>query len=142
MATMIPPEISAASKAPHGEREIFQSLRRDCGASATWVVMHSLDIRWHICKLEGEADFLVLAPGLGVLVVEVKGCNVTRRNGMWTYHYESPKTKALRAYLLGLGAQVEVLGPEELRQWMGDEVTRIGANYTVSSVDSGSGSSA
>jgi predicted DNA-binding transcriptional regulator YafY len=51
-------------------------------------------------------------------------------------------TKALRAYLLGLGAQVEVLGPEELRQWMGDEVTRIGANYTVSSVDSGSGSSA
>ena len=40
-------------------------------------------------------------------------------------------TKALRAYLLGLGAQVEVLAPTELVQWMGEEVARIAANYPV-----------
>ena len=38
-------------------------------------------------------------------------------------------TKALRAYILGLGAQVEVLGPEELRQWIGAQVASIAGNY-------------
>ena len=67
---------------------------------------------------------------------------ISEESGEPVLEVDCQHTKALRAYLLGLGAQVEVLGPEELRQWMGDEVTRIGANYTVRSVDSGSGSSA
>jgi Nuclease-related domain len=36
--------------------------------------------------MEGEADFVVVAPGLGVLVLEVKGCHrLRRKNGLWYY---------------------------------------------------------
>ncbi|MBN8428102.1 MAG: NERD domain-containing protein [Xanthomonadales bacterium] len=94
MATMIPPELDADARTPRGERELFSALKRDQVVSGTWIAMHSLDIRWHVCKLEGEADFLVMAPGLGVLVVEVKGCLVERKNGRWIYHYEPRKERS------------------------------------------------
>jgi len=91
MARLIPPEISPGANVPVAERAILDALFRENDISKNWIVLHSLDIRWHINKLKGEIDFLVLAPGVGLLAVEVKGCNVTRVGGMWTYHYEKPK---------------------------------------------------
>ena len=51
-----------------------------------WTVLHSQDLAHHRRQMEGEIDFLVVAPGLGVLVVEVKGCHKLRRErGLWFY---------------------------------------------------------
>jgi len=66
---MIPPEISA--EAPPGERDAFEALKSAAG-TGDWLVFHSLGIGRHISQFEGEADFVVLAPGHGLLVIEVK----------------------------------------------------------------------
>lgn len=85
MARMIPPTFSFDT--PAGERELFNKLRTDPG-TAGWVVLHSLDIKKHRSKIEGELDMVVLVPGIGILCVEVKGCSVSRRDGSWIYPYE------------------------------------------------------
>ena len=92
MARMIPEHLTKPQRTPDSEWELIVALQNDKGSSGTWTVLQSLDIRRHITKLEGEADLLVLAPGLGVMVVEVKGCDVSRRAGVWTYEYRPPKT--------------------------------------------------
>lgn len=89
MARMIPPQISA--KSPKGEQLIFRKLRDD-PETRDWIVFHSFDIRRHSVRIEGEADLVVAVPGLGILCIEVKGCGVRRRDGLWTYEYETPKT--------------------------------------------------
>ena len=88
MARMIPPLISA--DAPRGERQLFAKLRDD-PMTREWLVLHSFDIRRHVVRAEGEADMLIVAPGLGVICIEVKGCNVARENGLWKYYYDPPK---------------------------------------------------
>lgn len=91
MARMIPEHLIKPERTPLSEWELIVALQNDKGSSGTWTVLQSLDIRRHITKLEGEADLLVLAPGLGVMVVEVKGCNVSRTAGVWKYHYTPPE---------------------------------------------------
>lgn len=88
MARMIPPLVS--STAPRGERQLFSRLRDD-PMTRDWLVLHSFDIRRHLVRSEGEADMLIIAPSLGVLCIEVKGCNVTREDGLWKYSYDPPK---------------------------------------------------
>ncbi|MFN4350532.1 MAG: NERD domain-containing protein [Hylemonella sp.] len=92
MARMIPPLVAA--DAPRGERQLFAKLRDDPMAR-DWLVLHSFDIRRHVARAEGEADMLIVAPGLGVLCIEVKGCNVVREGGLWKYSYEPPKTSTV-----------------------------------------------
>jgi len=89
MARMIPPQVSA--DAPRGERQLFSKLRDD-PMTKDWLVLHSFDIRRHVTRAEGEADMLIIVPGLGVLCIEVKGCNVVREGGLWKYSYDPPKT--------------------------------------------------
>ncbi len=69
MARMIPATI--AEDAAPGERVAFAALR-DARGTQDWTVFHSLAIGRHVSQREGEADFVVLAPGLGILVIEVK----------------------------------------------------------------------
>jgi len=92
MARMIPPLVS--SGAPRGERQLFSRLRDD-PMTRDWLVLHSFDIRRHVARAEGEADMLIIAPGLGVLCIEVKGCNVIREDGLWKYSYDPPKTSTV-----------------------------------------------
>ena len=86
MARMIPPGYTY--KTPAGEKDLFNKLKQDPDAEG-WVVLHSLDIKKHQSKIEGELDMVVLAPKLGVLCVEVKGCDVSRHEGKWIYPYET-----------------------------------------------------
>ena len=105
---MIPPNYS--SKTPAGERDLFNKLRNDPDTTG-WVVLHSLDIKKHMSKIEGELDMLILVPEMGVLCVEVKGCDVSRHEGKWIYPYEtslegpfkqvSRAMYSLRKYLIG-----------------------------------------
>jgi hypothetical protein len=54
-----------------GEREIYRRLSRACQDN-DWIVLHSLDLMRHTNKAQSEADFIVMIPGRGVLVLEVK----------------------------------------------------------------------
>ncbi|MBK7063411.1 MAG: NERD domain-containing protein [Rubrivivax sp.] len=75
---MIPPLVAA--DAPKGEKQLFARLRDDPNAR-DWLVLHSFDIRRHVARAEGEADMVVVVPGLGVLCIEVKVCGVVREGG-------------------------------------------------------------
>lgn len=108
MARMIPPACPA--KTPAGEKDLFNKLRDDPD-TVGWVVLHSLDLKKHKSKIEGELDMVVLVPGQGVLCIEVKGCDVSRQDGKWIYPYEislegpfkqaSRSMHSLRTYLVG-----------------------------------------
>ena len=57
--------------APPGEKMLYRALARSKDTDE-WIVLHSLGIADHVKNPEGEADFVVIAPDLGVLVIEVK----------------------------------------------------------------------
>lgn len=57
--------------APPGERELFRRLRDDPETKG-WTVLHSLDLAKHVDQVSGEADFVVIVPSAGILVIEVK----------------------------------------------------------------------
>lgn len=87
MARMIPPVIPATCPSP-GEREIFTRLKDEPG-SKDWIVLHSLDIAHHLRQVTGEADFVIIAPSLGVLCLEVKACHsLQRKDGLWYYGHD------------------------------------------------------
>jgi hypothetical protein len=95
---LIPPVIAANTPSP-GERLVFQRLAEEGGVVAgtapaatglapggDWTVLHSFDIADPATRLAAEADFVVVVPGKGVLVLEVKGTRrIRRRSGLWLY---------------------------------------------------------
>lgn len=85
MARMIPPVVHEGCRSP-GETEVFVRLRDD-PETRDWIVLHSLDIAEHRRRVSGEADFVVIVPHKGVLIVEVKAAySISRdRDGQWRY---------------------------------------------------------
>lgn len=83
MARMIPSVISPETKSG-AEKKIFKWFQ-DASNTEDWVVFHSLGIAHHQTLIEGEVDFLVVAPKLGIFALEVKGGRVKRTDGMWTF---------------------------------------------------------
>lgn len=66
-----------------GEMQLFQKFEASTKCD-DWIVFHSLDIFHFMKKSQGEADFVVLAPGLGILVIEVKAStSVEVKSGTW-----------------------------------------------------------
>lgn len=83
MARLIPPVYVDTGSS--GEAEIFKAFEGD-DFSRDWIVLHSFDIPRHMTQGEGEADFVVLIPGCGVLCLEIKAsAEISRRGGMWRY---------------------------------------------------------
>ena len=66
---MIPP-LCPQSAAP-GEQALFRALA-EAPDTGSWVVLHSLWLANHVRQVEGEADFVVVIPTFGILVIEVK----------------------------------------------------------------------
>ena len=84
MATIYPAEIYSGCPSP-GEREIFQRFKESTN-TADWIVLHSLDIANHVKQVSGEADFVIIVPGRGILCLEVKACRRLRRDAAgWFY---------------------------------------------------------
>lgn len=82
MAVMYPAGIYSGTRSP-GERDLFERLRDDHLIS-DWVVLHSLDIAEHRSQIQGEADFVIVAPNKGVLCLEVKAVTKVRcDHGVW-----------------------------------------------------------
>lgn len=83
MAIMIPNEIAPEIKS-NAEKRIFNWFQSAFGTD-DWIVLHSLGISTHQRVIHGEIDFLVLAPGLGMFALEVKGGRVQRQLGKWSF---------------------------------------------------------
>src|SRR5579864_8529486 len=83
MARMIPPCLSDDVRSA-AERRVFNLLETD-PETHDWVVLHSLGLARHVKRVYGEIDFVVLAPGLGIVCLEVKGGRVSRQGGTWTF---------------------------------------------------------
>jgi hypothetical protein len=79
MAQMSPPIFDPGPKLK-GEKRVFQKLRQ---TSDQFRVLHSLNIAKHKNQIEGEADFVVLAPTYGIFIIEVKGGRLKFQNGQW-----------------------------------------------------------
>lgn len=89
---MIPPVFLGSSP---GERQLFERFQADPD-TRDWIVLHSVDIARHVRQIEGEIDFTVIVPGLGVLCLEVKAHRKASRddNGMWRLGSKTPDSRS------------------------------------------------
>jgi hypothetical protein len=87
---MIPSVVSPDTTSP-GERELFERFR-DAPGTDGWIVLHSFDLPEHATQVTGEADFVVLVPGGGILCIEVKAHRRVVRNddGAWLMGQDPP----------------------------------------------------
>lgn len=94
MARMIPPVIDDQTPSP-GERLVFERLRDDPDTEG-WIVLHSVSLPRHLRQVEGEVDFVVVVPRLGVLCLEVKAHRSVRRDeqGMWFLGSQQPTPRS------------------------------------------------
>ncbi|MFI8446715.1 nuclease-related domain-containing DEAD/DEAH box helicase [Streptomyces erythrochromogenes] len=95
MARMIPSAFDPEVTPSPGEREVFHRLRDDPGTEG-WVVLHSLGIANHPRQIQGEADFVVIVPGKGLVVLEVKAHQQVRRlpSGEWRLGSHPPSSRS------------------------------------------------
>ena len=92
MVQMRPNHFDPQVNTSPGEETLFEKLTKTTKAP-NWIVMHSLDILHHQSRVQGEADFVVLAPSLGLLVIEVKHhAKVELNRGTWILGELSPRT--------------------------------------------------
>ena len=83
MAVLIPDVIDNKNKSD-AEKKIFEWFKND-PTTSDWIVLHSLALDKHPTLLQGEIDFLVLAPNIGIFALEVKGGRVERSDGRWKF---------------------------------------------------------
>lgn len=83
MAFLIPNNFDK-SNTPPGEQMLFKKFSSDT-ENKNWNVLHSLDLSKHV-NIMGEADFVVVTPKLGLLVIEVKSHRkITFTEEGWRY---------------------------------------------------------
>lgn len=92
MARMMPS--FCPDDAPPGEKAIYAALQESSDTDA-WLVVHSLGIADHVRQVEGEADFVVIVPDVGILVIEVKSHqSIDRRSdGTWKLGNDAPTAR-------------------------------------------------
>jgi len=83
MAKLLPPYIDKSCKST-AEKMLFE-IFKNSSFTKNWIVLHSLNLSQHTVRLYGEIDFLILIPGSGIFVLEVKGGNVKCIDGVWHY---------------------------------------------------------
>src|SRR5688572_20593861 len=83
MAKLLPPYIDKNCKSS-GEKLIFEIFKNN-SFTKDWIVLHSLNLSQHTVRLYGEIDFLILIPGGGIYVMEVKGGDVKCIDGVWHF---------------------------------------------------------
>jgi len=86
------------SRASHAEVAVYEALRTQIPTG--WTAWHSLRLR-SARNGEGEGDFVIAAPGRGLLVLEVKGGRIELAGGHWLQNGErlarAPRQQAVGA---------------------------------------------
>lgn len=84
--------VDARRTKSEGEKLILNALTSSKDTEG-WIILHSLDVLHNEFRTQGEADFVILAPGLGVMVLEVKDSPSIRRlsSGDWEVGGKNPK---------------------------------------------------
>jgi hypothetical protein len=92
MARMMP--AFCPDDAPPGEKAVYAALR-DSEDTDEWLVLHSLGIADHVRQVEGEADFVIIVPDTGLLVIEVKSHrSIDRRaDSTWKLGNDAPTAR-------------------------------------------------
>jgi hypothetical protein len=90
---MIPPVIG--QDASPGEVEVFRGLA-ECPGTDDWIVLHSLNIAQHVRQTQGEADFFIIVPSQGMVIVEIKSHRNIHRdaNGLWRLGNDAPTRRS------------------------------------------------
>ena len=83
MAKLLPPYIDRSCKST-GEKLIYDIFKNN-SFTKNWIILHSLNLSQHTVRLYGEIDFLILIPGGGIFVMEVKGGDVKCIEGVWHF---------------------------------------------------------
>jgi len=65
------------------EKAVFKYFDKE--APADWIVLHSFRLPEHYEVVFGESDFIVIAPNLGVFILEVKGGGVGYDGTYWRF---------------------------------------------------------
>lgn len=80
--------------APPGEKALYTALQEG-SETGDWIVLHSLGIADHVRQVEGEADFVVIVPATGILVIEVKSHQAIDRrcDGTWKLGNDAPTAR-------------------------------------------------
>jgi DNA replication protein DnaC len=90
MAKVIPNFCRTNSR---GEEILFQAfieseVLKEC------IILHSLNIAKHLRNAEGEADFVILIPNKGILILEVKHHSTVKfHDGKWYLGNQEPTTR-------------------------------------------------
>ncbi len=94
MSRMIPPTIDNSIAKLHGESIVFNKFKRlELNENQDFIVIHSLDLPQHVTQKRGEADFIVIAPGRGIFIIEVKGGRIEYKDGVFHYEKRGHKTR-------------------------------------------------
>ena len=107
------------------EQKVYSALKT--GLPQGWYAWHSLKIRSEN-SYEGEGDFVFAIPEAGLLVLEVKGGNITLEDGHWLQNGKpmktSPRNQAHRLKKLLLKALTIEGGPNppQYSTWFAIEV--------------------
>jgi hypothetical protein len=79
---MFPPFVSPSTTSD-AERKIFVVIKEQL-PDEDWIALHSLGLTGHAAKPWAEIDFVLIGPS-GVYGLEVKGGQVSRRDGLWLF---------------------------------------------------------
>jgi hypothetical protein len=81
--------------APPGEKALYAALAESAD-TRNWIVLHSLGIADHVRQVEGEADFIVVVPDTGILIIEVKSHLSVGRldDGRWQLGSQRPTARS------------------------------------------------
>jgi len=127
---MIPAELDSGS-VTSSERRVFDTLASS-GIAGT--ALHSLNLPTHEYKLTSELDFVLVLDEL-VLVIEVKGAQVSCNNGLWTYsdrsgHFRQDREGPFKQVTSGMYAL-----RDRLRQRLGAVIEDIAFGFLVVTPD-------
>lgn len=118
MATMYPNQLYAQEN--YGERTVFDLLKTGVGAEQ-WHVLHSLNLSRHVYQQMGEIDFVVVIPGKGLLVLEVKGSDYVGFDGQrWIFGQgPNPITKPISPFVQAKDNMIS------LRNYVGGQLSTL-----------------
>lgn len=129
---MIPAELSDCDTATtSSERRVFEAL---AASDIPGTALHSLNLPTHQYKLTSELDFVLLLEEM-VLVVEVKGAQVSCNGGMWTYsdrsgHYRQDREGPFKQVISGMHSL-----HDRLKERIGPLIDDVGFGFLVVTTD-------